>query len=127
MATIANLLLKNYAAADVTFVPDICRTGEYAKYADRSQGSFLGTAYTSLTRKINPAATGSRKLQLKLSVPFIDATTGALKYQPIFTGEAACPNAMSVTDKREFYARVKSAVAHAIFQQAIEDDSMPWG
>lgn len=127
MAQIANMLLKNNAAADVTFAPDICRTGEYAKYADRSQGSFLGTAYVSVTRKINPSPTGVRKVQLKLSVPTIDATTGALKYQPIFTAEAALPNAMSLADKNELYARAKSAVAHAVFQNAVTVDDMPWG
>lgn len=127
MAQIANLVLLNHAAANVTFSPDICRTGEYAKFADRSQGSFLGTAYVSITRKINPAPNGTRKIQLKLSVPTLDATTGALKYQPIFTAEAALPNAMSTTDKQEFYARAKSAVAHAIFNAAVVSDDMPWG
>lgn len=127
MAQIANMLLKNFAAADVTFAPDICRTGEYAKYADRSQGSFLGTAFVSITRKINPAANGTRKVQLKLSVPTIDTVTGALKYTGIFTAEASCPNQMTLAEKRELYARAKTAIAHAVFQTAVEIDDMPWG
>lgn len=127
MAQIANLVLLNHAAANVTFAPDICRTGEYAKFADRSQGSFLGTAYVSITRKINPAPNGTRKIQLKLSMPTLDVTTGALKYQAIFTAEAALPNAMSTPDKQELYARAKSVIAHAIFHAAVVSDDMPWG
>lgn len=127
MAQIANMLLKNYAAVDVTFAPDIVRTGEYAKYADRSQGSFLGTSYVSITRKINPSATGVRKVQLKLAVPTLDVVTGALKYTGLFTAEAAMPNGMTLAEKRELYSRAKTAIAHAVFQGAVENDDMPWG
>lgn len=127
MATIANLLLKNNAATNVTFAPDTVRTGEYAKYADRSQGSFVGTAYASLTRKINPAATGVRKIQAKLVVPTVDAVTGALKYQGIGTAELSMPNAMTLLEKQELYARFKSLIADAVFGAAVTTDEMPWG
>lgn len=127
MAQVANMLLKNYAAADVTFAPDIVRTGEYAKYADRSQGSFVGTAYASITRKINPAATGVRKIQAKLVVPSVDATSGMLKYQLLGTIEAVTPNASTLAEKRELYARLVSLVGNAVFGNAVKDDDMPWG
>lgn len=127
MAQVANLLLKNHAAVDVTFAPDTVRTGEYAKFADRSQGSFVGSAYASITRKINPSSTGSRKIQGKISVPNVDATTGVLKYTGLGTAELVMPNAMTLAEKRELYARYKSFVAHAVFGAAVQDDDMPWG
>lgn len=127
MAQVANLSLLNYAATAVVFSPDIVRTGEYAKYADRSQGSFAGTAYVSITRKINPAATGVRKIQGKLSFPVIDATTQLLKYQGLGTAELILPNAMTLAEKREVYARYKSFIATAVFGAAVTDDDMPWG
>lgn len=127
MAQVATLSLLNYAAAAVPFAVDTVRTGEYAKWADRSQGSFLGTAYVSITRKINPVVTGSRKTQGKLVYPVIDVTTGALKYQGLGTCEVVCPNQMSLAEKRELYARFKSMCASAIFGAAVVDDDMPWG
>lgn len=127
MATIANLVLLNNAAANVTFAPDTVRTGEYAKFADRTQGSFVGTAYASITRKINPAATGVRKIQAKLVLPTVDGVTGLLKYQGLFTAEAAMPNAMSLLEKQELYARAKSLISNAIFGNAVTTDDMPWG
>lgn len=127
MAQVANMLLKNYANTDQTFAPDIVRSGEYAKYADRSQGTFVGTAYASLTRKINPAATGTRKIQAKLVYPVVDAASGLLKYQLLGTIECVTPNASSLADRRELYARLVSLVGHAVFAGAVRDDEMPWG
>lgn len=127
MAQVANMLLKNYANVDVTFAPDIVRTGEYAKYADRSQGSFIGTAYASITRKINPAANGTRKIQAKLVYPVVDTTTGLLKYQLLGTVEAVTPNASTLAEKRELYARLVALVGNAVFGSAVKDDEMPWG
>lgn len=127
MATIANLVLLNHAAANVTFAPDTVRTGEYAKYADRAQGSFVGAAYASITRKINPQPTGVRKIQAKLVVPTVDSTTGLLKYQGLGTAELVMPNAMTLAEKQELYARFKSLIAHAVFGTAVTTDEMPWG
>lgn len=127
MATIANLLLKNYAAVDVTFAPDTVQTGEYAKYADRTQGTFLGTNFASITRKINPAVTGVRKIQGKLTRPTINATTGALDFTLLGTVEFIMPNAATLAQKRELQANMKTLVGHAVMVAAVENDEMPWG
>lgn len=127
MATIANLLLKNFAVADVTFAPSEVTTGLSARYADRSQGTFLGTNFASITRKINPAATGVRKIQLKLTRPSINVTTGALDRTLLATVEFVMPNSSTLAEKRELQANLKSLVAHAVVTAAIENDEMPWG
>jgi hypothetical protein len=127
MAAVATLVLLNNAAANVNFLPDTIRTGEYAKYADRTQGSFVGTAYASITRKINPQPTGVRKIQAKLVVPTVDATSGLLKYQGLGTAELVMPNGMTLLEKQELYARFKSMIANAVFGNAVTTDDMPWG
>lgn len=127
MAIIANMLLKNYANVDVTFSPDIVRTGEYAKWADRSSGTFVGTAYASMTRKISTQANGTRKIQLKLVVPTVDGVTGLLKYQSLGLIEVQIPNVATLAEKRELFARLKSLCSHAAVGLAVETDEMPWG
>lgn len=127
MAQIANVTLKNAANVDVPYVPDTCKTGEYAKYVNRDQGSFVGTSYASMTRKINPSPTGTRKIQAKVSLPIVDATTGLLKYQLLGTVEWIIPNAAVLADRQGLNNRLKAFAGSAAMTLAVESDEMPFG
>lgn len=127
MATAAALLLKNYAAAEQTYAVDTVNTGSYAKWADRSQGTFLGIGYASLTRKASPLPTGTRKVQGKVTYPVINGTTGALDRTLIATFEIVLPNSSTLAERREVQARLKDFVLDTVVVLAVENDEMPWG
>lgn len=127
MAAAATLQLKNYAAVEQAFAVDTVKTGEYAKWADRSQGTFLGTAYASLTRKSSPLATGVRKVQGKITYPTINGTTGALDRTHIGTFELVIPNSGTLTERRELAARLRDFIIDAVITAAVDNDEMPWG
>lgn len=127
MATAATLVLKNFAEAGINFVVDTVQTGAYAKWADRSQGTFLGTAYASLTRKSSPLVTGARKIQGKITYPTINGTTGALDRTHLGTFEVVIPNSGTLAERRELFARLKDMLIDAVVTDAVENDVMPAG
>lgn len=126
MANISNLALKNHAAATVTFVPEVADPSGTSSWVDRTQGSFAGTARVSLTPKINPDPNGTRKVQLKLTYPTVDATTGVLSYTELFAGEFVLPNRGTKTTRQELYARVKEFIVSSVVSSAVLDGEMPW-
>lgn len=125
MAQIANLTLKNYAAANVTLVPEKATPDGVSSWVDRSQGTFLGTVRASVTNKPNSDVNGARKVQVKLTYPTINVD-GTLRENELFAGEFVLPNKGDLTARRELYARAKELVSSSVVAAAVHDAEFPW-
>lgn len=71
MAAVANLTLKNNVDADVVYNPVIVKTGEYAKWVDRTTTSILGLQSTAALALVESAKT--RKVSGVIYYPTKDA------------------------------------------------------
>lgn len=125
MAAAADLVLKNNAAANVTFnvysvEPDA------VEWVEVGATSILGTTRLRLQRKL-PAdkASGVYRIQGKFTRPVVNATTGALDGTVTMTFEILRPAKLTVADVDEAYARFKEAVAQAIVKSAAESGAIP--
>lgn len=125
MAAAADLVLKNNAAANVTFnvysvEPD------RVEWIESGATSILGTSRAVLSRKI-PAdkSSGVYRIGGKLTRPVVNSTTGALDGVNTFTFEILRPAKLSVAEVDELVARAKELVAQAIVKAAAENGAIP--
>jgi hypothetical protein len=123
MAQATNLLLKNAAAANVTYNPTKIVTGDQAIYTDRTNGTLAGQSKASLTLK--ESAT-TRKVSGKVTYPVLNATTGALSHTLIGTFDVVCPLVATLAERQEVRARVASLIADAIVTAAVDNGETPW-
>jgi len=125
MAAIADVTLKNNAAANVTFGV-YSRDENLAQWLESGATSILGSSYLTMTRKV-PAdkANGVYRIGVKLTRPVINATTGALDGTITGTMEILRPAKVTVAEVDEFYARFKEAAGLAILKTAAESGAIP--
>lgn len=99
MATIANILLKDSANANKTYVPERVQTGVYASWANRDQGTKIGIKRASILVR---STTGQyEKQQAKIVHPCIDATTGLEKYTLSISSESQIHERATLAEKQE--------------------------
>lgn len=74
MATIANIILKDSAAANKTYVPEKVQTGAYASWVNRDQGTSVGNkrAFMQTRQQMGKY----EKRTGKIIHPRVDAVTG---------------------------------------------------
>lgn len=127
MAAQANLSLNNWAAAAVTYNALYADTDKGAKWADKTQGTLGGYREVFLLMK-RPADkfTGVTRVQVKITRPVIDGTTGALSYQSMSTQEFIIPAKATLAERQELLAAHKNFAAHATLQSAVLDFEVPW-
>lgn len=125
MAAAADLILKNAAAANVTFNVYSVET-DAVEWTETGATTILGTTRARVGRKI-PAdkSNGVYRIQGKLTLPTVNGTTGALDH--VLTGnfEILRSAKATVAQSGEFHARFKELVAQAIVKAAIESGAIP--
>lgn len=125
MATIADLTLKNAAAANVTFGA-FSAAADQCEWTENGATSILGTSRFVLSRKIpTDKANGVYRIIGKLTRPVVNGTTGALDGTLTFNFELLRPAKLSTTEVDEAIARFKEAVAQAIVATAAKTGAIP--
>lgn len=122
MAAAANITLLNNAGANVTYAPVIIKTGEYARYVDRTQGvlNLQSTAALALKEtKTNRIVTGV------VVFPVLNATTGIVELD-FFRIEASTHLSHTATDRLDLHKRGNSFGTNAVFTAAVENGETPW-
>lgn len=99
MAVIANIVLKDGAAANKTYVPERVQTGTFASWVNRDQGTTVGHKRASVLTRNNTAE--YEKRSIKVVHPSIDATTGLVKYTNSITAETKVNERSSLLEKQE--------------------------
>jgi hypothetical protein len=125
MAAVADLTLKNNAAANVTFTPYAVRE-DSVEWVESGATSILGTSRAVLSRKV-PAnkASGVYRIGGKLTRPVVNSTTGALDGVVTINLEILRPANLSVAEVDEAVARMKEFVALSIVKSAAESGAIP--
>jgi hypothetical protein len=125
MAAAANITVNNHAATAVTYkVMNVEPTK--VTYMDDSQGTLLGLRTIELGRKLpTDRANGVIRVQLKVTRPVVNATTGALDYTSLGTAEMVFPAKASLAERREIKAALANALDNAVVQPAVETYELP--
>jgi len=99
MAAIANILLKDSANANKTYVPERVQTGQYASWVNRDQGTTVGNKRASVLVRNNTAE--YEKRSMKVVHPSIDGVTGLVKYTNSINVETKVNERSSLAEKNE--------------------------
>lgn len=126
MAQQANLTLKNWAAANVTYTMLFASPEKGAKWADKSQGSYLGFrgVYMFLKHPTD-AVNGVNRVTIKLNRPVIDGTTGALSYSTLASVEFVLPTKAALAERQELLAAFRDLMDNAVVTSAVVDLEQP--
>lgn len=123
MASATTLVLKNNADVNVNYYPIVIKTGEYAKYVDRTQGTLslqptaaLSYSETSTERKVSGVVTFP-------TIP--NATTGVIKTS-YGRFEFTIPKEQSSTDRLDVRKRLAALVVDAVSTAAVDNGETPW-
>jgi len=122
MATATTLVLKNSADVNVNYSPIVVKTGEYAKYIDRTQGvlALQPTAALSYSENVT-----HRKVSGHIMCPVLNATTGLIE-QDFGKFEYSLLKTHSSTDRLEVRKRLAALVADTIVTAAVDNGETPW-
>lgn len=122
MAAATTLVLKNNADVLVNYYPVVVRTGEEAKYVDRTQGVLALQPAAVLQYK--ETAT-HRHVSGKVTFPVANATTGALTTS---YGNFAFSlvKEHSSTDRLDVRKRLAAMIADAVVTAAVDNGETPW-
>lgn len=123
MAAAANLVLKDKADVNVTYSPVIIKTGEYAKYVDRTQGvlSLQSTAAISLKE-----TDATRKVTGTVVFPVtVNATTGEISN---VYGKFSFDIDKRVTanDRLDIRKRLSQMIDDAVVNSVVDNGETPW-
>lgn len=99
MATIANILLKDSANANKTYVPERVQTGVYASWVNRDQGTVLGEKRASI--QVREKKGQYKKETLRVVQPWVNATTGLLDFTNSVTADVQCHVRSTLAQKQE--------------------------
>lgn len=99
MATIANILLKDSANANKTYVPEKVQTGTFASWVNRDQGTTLGNKRASVL--VRQTTAEYEKRGIKVVHPVVDAATGLVKYTNSINAETKVSERSSLAEKQE--------------------------
>lgn len=99
MATIANIILKDSANANKTYVPERVQTGNFASWVNRDQGTTVGNKRASVL--VRQTTAEYEKRSLKVVHPSIDATTGTVRYTNSINAETKINERSTLAEKQE--------------------------
>lgn len=99
MATIANIILKDSANANKTYVPERVQTGVFASWVNRDQGTTLGNKRASVLVRQNIG--DYEKRSIKVVLPSIDAVTGLVKFTNSINAETKVSERSTLAEKQE--------------------------
>jgi hypothetical protein len=125
MANIANLTLKNAAAANVTYEPHSVER-DACQWNEAGATSYLGTSRLKVQRKLpTDKANGVLRVMGQLTRPVVNGTTMAL--DGVITGnfEILRPIKLANTEVDEFAARFGEAVKQSIIAEAAKTGAIP--
>lgn len=99
MAIIANIILKDAAAANKTYVPERVQTGAYASWVNRDQGTSVGNkrAYLQIRQQIGKY----EKRTGKLVHPKVDPVTGLATYTNSIEFNSQIDERSTLAEKQE--------------------------
>lgn len=114
MATIANINLKDSANVNKVYVPETVQTGKYASWVNRDQGTTAGIkrAYTQLRDRNG----NYERRQVFMSMPVIDAVSGAVSRTNTFDGEFRVHINATLAEKQELVNSVAAMMGLAPIQ-----------
>lgn len=122
MASATTLVLKNAAAANVSYYPVKIQTGAVARYADRTNPKLAlqNVAQLNITE-----ADTQRRVFGKVDYRVENATTGQIS-----TGYGdfnfRIPSGFVLADRQELEARLRALIDDAIVTSAVENGETPW-
>lgn len=117
MAAIANIILKDSANANKTYVPERVQTGTYASWVNRDQGTTVGIRRASVLKRDTVAE--YEKVAGKITIPSIDAVTGAVKYINSISIETKVNEKSTAAEKNELVYSVAAMLGLAPIQTMI--------
>mgnify|MGYP001083159498 CR=1 FL=1 len=99
MAVIANILLKDSANANKTYVPEKVQTGAYASWVNRDQGTSVGNkrAYLQTRQQIGKY----EKRTGKIVHPRVDALTGLAAFTNSIEFNSQIDERSTLAEKQE--------------------------
>lgn len=122
MASATTLVLKTNADVNVNYYPIVVKTGEYAKYVDRTQGvlALQPTAAIAFSE-----GSKERKVSGVCTFPTLNATTGLIETS-YGRFEYTLVKTQSSTDRLDVRKRLAALVADAITTAAVDNGETPW-
>jgi len=117
MAAIANIILKDSANANRTYVPERVQTGTYASWVNRDQGTTVGIRRASVLKRATVAE--YEKVAGKITIPSIDAVTGAVKYINSISIETKVNEKSTTAEKNELVYSVAAMLGLTPIQTMI--------
>jgi hypothetical protein len=126
MAAIANLVLQNHAAANVTYLVQAEQDGS-GLWADTAQGTPGGfrTVRLALERPKDPTK-GVYRVRIFAARPVVNGTTGLVDYTSRTNSEIIIPVQATLAERQELYAAFKNMAGHAVSASAIRDLEGVW-
>lgn len=99
MAVIANILLKDSAGANKTYVPEKVQTGAYASWVNRDQGTSVGNkrAYLQTRQQMGKY----EKRTGKIIHPRVDAVTGLAVFSNSIEFNSQIDERSTLAEKQE--------------------------
>jgi len=117
MGTIANIILKDSANVNKTYVPERVQTGAYASWVNRDQGTTVGIRRASVLKRDTVAE--YEKVAGKITIPSIDAVTGDVKYINSIAIETKVNEKSTAAEKLELVYSVAALLGLAPVQNLI--------
>ena len=117
MAAIANIILKDSANANKTYVPERVQTGTYASWVNRDQGTTVGMRRASVLKRDTIAE--YEKVAGKITIPSVDATTGLVKYINSASIETKINERSSAAEKLELVYSLAAMLGLAPVQNLV--------
>lgn len=115
------LVLKNAAAANVSYYPTKVRGGELAEYVDRTLGIIAQQSKFTLSYR----QTGTTRQVLgKLTYPAADSN--GVVNTCIAEFKIVAPLVMTSSDRSEILARIRAAIADAVVTAGVVDGDTPY-
>jgi hypothetical protein len=126
MAAIANLVLQNHAAANVTYLVQSEQDGS-GLWADTASGMAVSfkTVKMTMERPKDPTK-GVYRVRLNIARPVLNGTTGLVDYTSRANTEIIIPATATLAERQELYAMAKNAMANAVLGSAIKDLEGVW-
>lgn len=122
MASATTLVLKNNADVNVNYYPIVIKTGEYAKYVDRTQGVLALQPTAALAYSENAK---ERKVSGVVTFPTLNATTGAVDTS-YGRFDYTLVKTQSSTDRLDIRKRLAALAVDAITTSAVDNGETPW-
>lgn len=126
MAAIANLVLQNHAAGNVTYTVQAGESGS-GFWADTAQGTPGGFRPVKLTleRPKDPSK-GVFRVRILIARPVVNGTTGLVDYTSRANTEIIIPVQATLAERQELYAAFKNMAANAVTGSAVKDLEGTW-